>query len=67
VDTRWLLGLAGVLVAAGITGGVTLYAEVQAEARDNRTMRREIDSLQRKEAVYGEAIARLEERVRCGH
>ena len=60
-------GILAALVVAGITSLVVVYGTVGRLQSEGVTLRREIDQLQRQSGVHGEAVARLEERVRpCG-
>lgn len=63
----WISGILGALVIAGITGLVVLYGDVGKLQSDQQGVRRELDRLDTRANVYGEAIARLEERghTRC--
>ena len=58
-------GILAALVVAGITATVVLYGDVGKLQSDATGLRRELDAVQRQSAVHGEAVARLEERVRC--
>lgn len=58
-------GILASLVVAGIAGLIAVYGNVGRAQSELATARREIDALQRQSGVHGEAVARLEERVRC--
>lgn len=61
-----MLGIAAALIVAGISALVVVYGDVGRLKSEGVGIRRELDSLQRQSSVHGEAVARLEERVRCG-
>ncbi len=62
----WAAGIIAALIIAGITSLVVVYGDVGKNQSDIATMRREINELQRQTVVHGEAVARLEERAKCG-
>jgi TolA-binding protein len=61
----WVSGILGALVVAGITALVAVYGDVGKLQSDNSSLRREVNELSRQSGVHGEAVARMEERVRC--
>jgi len=63
---RWVSGILAVLVAAGVSALVVVYGDVGRLQSEGSAMRREINELDRQVSVHGEAVARLEERARCG-
>lgn len=50
---QWLLGIAGTLAAAGIVGGVILYAQMQVQTEQIRFMR---DDIQKIAASYEQMV-----------
>ena len=59
-------GILASLIVAGIGGLFVLYGDVRTLRGDGIAMRREIDKLDTRSNVHGEAVARLEERIKCG-
>ena len=62
---RWVSTILAALAVAGITALVVVYGNVGRLQSEGVGVRREVDALQRQSAVHGEAVARLEERLKC--
>lgn len=60
----WISGILGALVVAGITALVVVYGDVGKLQSDVAALRREMNAIDTQTSVHGEAVARLEERVK---
>lgn len=61
---RWISGILAALAVAGITALVVLYGDVGSQHENLLNLRRDVDRLDARAGVYGEAVARLEERIK---
>ena len=61
----WVAGILAALIVAGIGATVVVYGDVGKHQTDLTGLRRDMDKLEARANVYGEAVARLEEQMRC--